>query len=141
MNDRFSMRAFDKEKKVMYQAAFIDFYRIVCYEKVEDMGMYINFSNSQEYMLDDENLVLIQCTGLKDKNGQLIYEGDIVKHRDSNPVIFIVSVEFDYFGWECRFRYRSDGKIVTGFPDKDQWEIIGNIYQHPELVKETKDEN
>ena len=154
MNDRFSFKAWDKEKKIMYQAAFIDFYRIVCYEIVEDRGMYINFSNMVEYDISDKNLVIIQCTGLKDKNGRLIFEGDIIAQMevgydmDDNeieipevigfvewrgeehyPAFEIVTDESHYF--ECNafsHLFAMDENII----------VIGNIYENPELLETTK---
>ena len=74
------------------------------------------------------------CTSLKDKNGKLIYEGDIVK-------IFHVSGTmqgkyfFDVVEWNdlrCRFDTENYGII----DDDDIYEVIGNIYENPELLEE-----
>ena len=74
------------------------------------------------------------CTGLKDKNDKLIYEGDIVK-------IFHVSGTmqgkyfFDVVEWNdlrCRFDTENYGII----DDDDVYEVIGNVYENPELLKE-----
>ena len=89
---------------------------------------------NQEDLTADKECVLMQCTGLKDKNSRLIYEGDIVK-------IFHVSGTmqgkyfFDVVKWNdlrCLFSPENYGII----DDDDIYEVIGNIYENPELLKE-----
>jgi len=85
-----------------------------------------------------QNLEVMQYTGLKDKNGVEIYEGDIMK--DENGVIFKI--------------FWSDDFYLPGFAKEpiippnlsaigigENWEVIGNIYQNPELLTpQTKEE-
>lgn len=81
---------------------------------------------------------LMQYTGLKDKNGKEIYEGDIVKFQmtrrklvehpimtafEDETAIYQGSVKWGDFGW----RPFIDGEVK-------ECEIIGNIYQSPELT-------
>lgn len=73
-----------------------------------------------------------QYTGLKDKNGKDIYEGDIVKIEAYGRVFQVV-----YRKWDCSFVYENDEdeeiySMFDGFPDK--YEIIGNIHENPELL-------
>ena len=71
-----------------------------------------------------------QYTGLKDKNGREIFEGDIIKAKTFN---YPLCIEWDR--GECAFVMRSTHSGATcGF----MWEIeiIGNIYDNPELLKE-----
>ena len=88
---------------------------------------------NQEDLTADKECVLMQSTGLKDKNGKLIYEGDRVK-------IFHVSGTmqgkyfFDVVKWNdlrCMFDTENYGMI----DDDDIYEVIGNIYENPELPK------
>ena len=72
-----------------------------------------------------------QYTGLPDKNGKEICEGDIVKGNSGwcESVPDIVIVEYEEFA-----NMNSEG-IGFSFWEKDKLEIIGNIYDNPKLLK------
>lgn len=74
--------------------------------------------------LEPEDVILEQYTGLKDKNGKEIYEGDIIGQFDSN---LVCPVKFGYGGF---IPFTSD--IMTF--DNDYCEVIGNIHGNPELL-------
>ena len=80
-----------------------------------------------------------QCTGLKDKHGRLIYEGDIVKatfkYMGSNTenLCFVVAFSdgaFGYFDELGRFG------LLANFGTGAMFEVIGNIHETPELLRE-----
>lgn len=71
---------------------------------------------------------VMQFTGLHDKNGREIYEGDIVKGVDTINPIRIIKWETDSASFTSLLPY----KVIDGIP---QYEIIGNIYENPELCK------
>ena len=81
----------------------------------------------------DDNGVLMQSTGLFDKNSKEIFEGDIVRFH-TPQLTTIGVVEFDKN--EGCFKVRNDfgGHYVTMFHTR-YFEVIGNIYQNPELVE------
>ena len=80
-----------------------------------------------------EKFVLMQFTGLRDKNGQEIYEGDIV--REDSGIILTIEWCDQEVGWRpvLEFLYRNNEYgAATDFVGL---EVIGNIYENPELLE------
>ena len=75
---------------------------------------------------------LMQYTGLKDKNGVEIYEGDIVRYEFNklNYRIEFVNAEFT----ARRFYQNIENLYPTEFDYGKECEVIGNIYENPELL-------
>jgi uncharacterized phage protein (TIGR01671 family) len=83
---------------------------------------------------------LMQYTGLKDKNGKEIYEGDIVEVEISYglnpPNLGRAVVEFRDLSWRFEFLNKGDEEECYAKEWHNQHtEVIGNIYEHPELLK------
>ncbi len=74
--------------------------------------------------------VLMQFTGLKDKNGKESYEGDIVK----NGLGSTYSIQGCIGGFECV----DDGFVHSFSVLNKSCEVLGNIYENPELLKNEK---
>ena len=87
------------------------------------------FYSSLGWVLRSEGFKSMQYTGLKDKNDKEIYEGDIVEKKEGRGV-----VEFHYFGtWHAKEPLTGRSLPLGG--DLAHVEIIGNIYENPELLK------
>lgn len=136
--DRFKFRYFNKLSNKMVEpknwqnidSIFECLKQQVCYDNDISLLPYNHIGNG---------LVFMQCTGLKDKHGKLIYEGDIVRFYFDNDEIIAV-IEWDYD--ECRFYLNTtdyfEDKYVTDYEivNQEKYEVIGNIYDNPELLEE-----
>ena len=78
-------------------------------------------------------LDLMQYTGLKDKNGKEIYEGDVLEWEDRRVIDSRV-IEFSDGGFWLVGKTNEPWK-ERFMPSEPTREIIGNIYENPELIK------
>ena len=84
-----------------------------------------------------ENVELMQYTGLKDKNGKEIYEGDILRTEIEDNQYRNYHVKFD----EKELSYELYGnddlpyRICCTSCNQELFEVIGNIYENPELIE------
>lgn len=136
-------RALDKVSKVMYDLWGFDAMPEHPGFDLPDGVVHINSHGNIEQdftgYLDRRNVELMQYTGLKDKNGKEIYEGDVVIYsvflgqpREERVIAVIKYVP-------CTFIFYSKGKgAFLNENTAKASEVIGNIYENPELLKETK---
>ena len=111
-------------------------------------GLYFD-AREAEYVDDDnvlrfvgfKNIDLMQATGLKDKNGKEIFEGDILAFKTDDEVI---NVKIFWDEKHALFMFRSEkyneeeplAELVEA--NTYPFEIIGNVYENPELLEELR---
>ena len=130
MTREIKFRAWDKETKSMIK-------------EVWEIGLKSNYN--QPWLIGDDkrtdNFELMQYTGLKDKNGKEIYENDIIRvndDRDGDRTYEVIFEKGCYWG-NCIYTPRITTPQKTLLCDLDFFvhqsqEIIGNIYENPELL-------
>jgi uncharacterized phage protein (TIGR01671 family) len=127
MQDRFRFRVWHYKEKVLGNVDYI------CWDTD-----FIDFTEvgSDKYWdcVKMSELSFMQCTGLKDRNDKLIFEGDIVEidWKDSRYEVAISQITWD--------QERSQFCVGIGSQTEVSWshKVIGNIYENPELLENEK---
>lgn len=139
MNDRFKFRCYNKFQEKMFNVKSMSYINgIVQRIEVQDDDRILIFD---EWLNNIDNTVLMQSTGLKDKNGKLIYEGDIVEFNfDTDEIKAVVSWDNkELIGFYLNTTDYFKDKYVTDYDFyKNDYEVIGNIYENPELLEDTE---
>ena len=123
-------RAWDTTKKEMFKDTF------AITESGEVVTVEQGFvTDTPDYVFVD-HLVIMQSTGLKDKNGKEIFEGDVLKNNK-----YITSVFYEDGAYCVKFRRTPNTTVtmnVISFIEKYKTRIVGNIYENPELLEVTE---
>ena len=140
---KIEFRAWDKYDKKLYRVCDIDFIN-------SEATVITDEDRAEQERRKCKNIELMQFTALLDKNGKEIFEGDLIKTlRRGKDIIGEIAycdkwasfyfgynnpygvgiAENDIFEWH--YRETHDDHIIIS-------EVVGNIYENPELLKEAK---
>ena len=118
-------RAWDRKNKSMLKVTGVDFSNGICFSPLREG--HLDFWNY--------DVALMQSTELKDKNENEMYEGDVIKGREWSKskahrhigVVTYIGSGFKSVGVKQYYGYHGS---VDG-----SYEVIGNIYENPELIE------
>jgi len=120
-------RAWDKKENKMQQVV-----QILYGHEASNYPLSVDFFRSVKSR-SIKDIELMQYTGLKDKNGVEIYEGDIVMIYDARE-----SESFPMFSEKVIFekgKFMTEGEFDLYDTDNYSYELIGNIFENKELLK------
>ncbi len=126
MNRPIKFRAWDKERGLKGEMLKSDQVMRIEFGKdgIDWLGGWVVEADNEGdptqalHQIPNKNLILMQFTGLKDKNGKEIWEGDVVYLAGYGNY----QVEFPFI------------QLYEAGQEKDIGEVIGNIYENPELL-------
>lgn len=137
MSREIKFRAWLKDDKRMVEVRSIDFHE-------EGNIITVNYNDIFGFEFNENEIELMQYTGLKDKNGKEIYEGDIIDiHQTVNgQSVFVIEVTntglvIPRYAFDKNYKYEYNIRELLEFDEYDkEIEIIGNVWENKELLEE-----
>ena len=122
-------RAWTEEGKAMYYGVY----------PFKDDALLLSYDEIAFDEVPASDFILMQSTGLKDKNGKEIFEGDIVKYeRGCNTYTEEVAYDKDFAGFGVKDAIAviifTFGELAEDI-DLNSLEVVGNIYNNPGLLE------
>lgn len=144
MNREIKFRVWDKYEKQMYPISSIDYnifsqeIRIIAVGHKNGMCTAYNKNHNSE-KCDITALELMQYTGLHDKNGKEIYEGDIIEWTTLSGKKYRFSVE--YSNKYAQYIITNTGDVeneAEPLGDYENIEVIGNVFENGDILNDSK---
>lgn len=132
MQDRLKIRVWDKRKNKYIKDFVFNFINKSPYITVE----YFDNEYSYIHTFEENEIIIEQCIGLKDKNSKLIYENDFIQAENGN--IYLIEWCQEKLGFVARTN-SPDDVLESLDISSCKWEVVGNIHENPDLL-ENKDE-
>lgn len=134
MNERYLCRGKRKDN-----GELVDGYLYITHDGKYEIAKYCDETNIERIAYEVIPETVGRCTGLKDKNGKLIFEGDIIKTKEYGRDIGHSNVNnFDIFKviYEpAVFRLENVRRGFNLVGNGNDFEIIGNVHDNPELLE------
>jgi uncharacterized phage protein (TIGR01671 family) len=126
-------RAWHKDNEVMGKITQMDLWS----DEIDEHSFEI-FADDEIIECEPDEIILLQYTGLKDKNGMEIYEGDIIR---ANKLTFESkllpeNLLVKFYGGMFQLYRGNENLMGLHLQYIEDGEIIGNIYENPELLKD-----
>lgn len=126
-------------RQIKFRAWHIGQEKMFCVESLhlEDEYYVLNDGDiySDAFCVKTGDIELMQFTGLKDRNGVEVYEGDVVKYLTHTAHVFWSPQDFGFVHYNEVIGGYAGLSFFKGYKD---FEVVGNIHQHPELLEGDK---
>lgn len=118
-------------------------FRVWLKELIKPRMTYTSGLSINKNQIDDSDNIIMQCTGVKDKNGELVYFDDFIKLDDGiicivkqiddiNDIEYGKVIAIPVFCFNKKYPTRYIPTVIS------ESEKVGNLYENPELLEQTK---
>lgn len=140
MDERFLFRGKRKDN-----GELVEGYLYITHDGKYEIAKYCDETNIERIAYEVIPKTVGQCTGLEDKNGKLIFEGDILEfvNDDGESSFYVVIWDTSLLSWQVQEISHYIKNDYYGFDELCEFgdtEVIGNVYDNPELLQRSDKE-